>query len=119
MKHILFALFIFISISAYTQTRYLDAYYVTFYDGYGNFVESNYVNDITFKLSDTNLIMGGGITFWFYGGTSISPNGTYSSMARPDDGSGNCRVAVLKTGSHTSTIKISWSNLVAVYKCRD
>jgi hypothetical protein len=63
--------------------------------------------------------MGGGITFWFYGGTSISPNGTYSSMARPDDGSGNCRIAILKTGSHMTTIKISWSNLIAVYKCRD
>jgi len=119
MKRILFVLVILLSISTYAQTRYLDAYYATFFDGYGNYVSSNAVSDITFKLTDHSLIIGGGTTFRFYGGVTVMPSGTRSSMARPDDGSGDCRIAILKTGNHTSTIKISWTNLIVVYKCRD
>jgi len=121
MKRVLFALFIFISISAYAQTYsdayYLDAYYVTLHDSRGN-INSNDVN-ITFRLTEDKLIMVGGITFKFYGGTSLSQDGIFSSMAKPNNGSGNCRVEIQKTGFHMTTIKISWANLVAVYECRD
>lgn len=109
-------MFICISISTYAQT-YLDAYHVTFYDGQGNYLESNQVTDITFKLSDTNLIMGGGITFWFYGDNYTNSTGT-STYARPDDGSGNCVIAFVKKGPHLMAISIAWSNLRAIYMCR-
>lgn len=102
------------------QTRYFQAYQVQFYDGNFNLLESNYCDKII-KISDSNhtLIIGGGMAFQFYGLVNIEYDNTISQMARPDDGSDDCRIFLKATSSNTTRITIMWTNMIVVYNCKN
>ena len=115
---IIYILALVVNIQA--QTKYFQAYQVEFYDGNYNLIETNYCDKVI-KVSDTNhtLIIGGSMAFNFYGPVQKESGNVLSQMARPDDGSGDCRIYMKATSSNTTRFTIMWTNMSVAYNCRN
>ena len=111
----IFILTLLVNIQA--QTTYLNVNRITFYDGRGNEIKHQREYNMVIKVSDVNLIISGGITFWFYGRVTRVNSTTLSQMARPDDGSGNCEVLINNAVSHGVRVVIRWTNMIVAYDC--
>jgi len=115
---LIFALTLVVNI--HSQTRYFQAYRVQFYDGNFNLIETSYCDKVI-KISDNNhtVIIGGSIAFQLFGQITKIGGNTVSQMARPDDGSDNCRVIIASTSRTTTRISFVWTNMTVAYDCRN
>jgi hypothetical protein len=114
MKKLFLFLLVLITVEASAQI-YFYGEKAEFYDGNGNYVSSQSLNTVA-VLTDEKLVIGN-LTFYFYGNTTSSGN-TTTSMATPDDGSGNCKVSITIKTKTKATIKLKWSNITSVLYMR-
>jgi len=111
MRNLFLFLLLLVSVEVSAQI-YFYTEKMEFYDGYGNYSSTKYPANHVSVLTDEKLVVGD-MTFYFYGQTTSSGY-TTTSMARPDDGSGNCKVIITIKTKTSATIKLKWSNISTI-----